>query len=51
MDHVGRSEAAADIHVFTAASMGDRFGGVPGRRGRQVEVEQLVEPISDLPVG
>ncbi|GAB7011217.1 hypothetical protein JCM31271_31600 [Halorubrum trueperi] len=51
VDHLGRSDAVADIDVFTPACTGGGFGGVPRRRRRKVQIEQLVVPVGDLPVG
>lgn len=51
MDHLGLSDALANLLVLFTASVGDPFGDAPGRRCRQVEIEQLGGPVWDLPVG
>lgn len=50
-DHLGRPDMLADSQVFIPAGVGHLFGDLPRRCGREVEVEQLVEPVGDLGEG
>ena len=51
VDNVGLLDLAANLLVLTATGARSALGRVPRRRARELQSMQLLEAISDLPVG